>query len=138
MSEAHRISANWRLQKARYGLVGETCPHCEEKIFPPRDICPDCLGSTVERETKPIIGQILFAGKLDKEDKRVLMVKLDDDRVGFGEISGVVQRCLTDAQVSEGSVVWRPIPMREFKPAGNKFEYIVSASLLGFNDNGEE
>lgn len=134
MSETHRISANWRLQKTRYGLIGETCPHCEEKIFPPRDICPDCLGLTVEKEKKPVPGRILFAGKLDKEDKRVLMVKLDDGRVGFGEISGVVQKCLTDAQVSEGSVVWRPTPMREFKPAGNQFEYLLSASLLGFHD----
>jgi uncharacterized OB-fold protein len=22
--------------------VGEVCPHCDSKIFPPRDICPDC------------------------------------------------------------------------------------------------
>jgi uncharacterized OB-fold protein len=22
--------------------VGEVCPHCQEKIFPPRDICPEC------------------------------------------------------------------------------------------------
>ena len=36
------ISRYWRLQQQRYGLVGEQCPHCEEKIFPPRDICPNC------------------------------------------------------------------------------------------------
>jgi hypothetical protein len=36
------VSRHWRLQKQRYGLVGEACPHCEFKIFPPRDICPDC------------------------------------------------------------------------------------------------
>ncbi len=36
------ISRHWRLRKQRYGLVGEVCPHCEAKIFPPRDICPDC------------------------------------------------------------------------------------------------
>jgi uncharacterized OB-fold protein len=22
--------------------MGEVCPHCEVKIFPPRDLCPDC------------------------------------------------------------------------------------------------
>jgi uncharacterized OB-fold protein len=38
------ISRHWRLQQQRYGLVGEICPHCEEKIFPPRDICPNCAG----------------------------------------------------------------------------------------------
>ena len=36
------ISRHWRLKKQRYALVGERCPHCEVKIFPPRDICPDC------------------------------------------------------------------------------------------------
>jgi uncharacterized protein len=36
------ISRNWRLQKQRYGLVGEVCEHCGSKIFPPRDVCPTC------------------------------------------------------------------------------------------------
>jgi uncharacterized protein len=39
------ISRNWRLQKQRYGLVGEVCPHCDAKIFPPRDVCPNCAGA---------------------------------------------------------------------------------------------
>ncbi|MEA4811383.1 MAG: Zn-ribbon domain-containing OB-fold protein [Anaerolineaceae bacterium] len=34
----------WRLKKQRYALQGETCPHCSIKIFPPRDICPECGG----------------------------------------------------------------------------------------------
>ena len=36
------LSQHWRLKQQRYGLVGEICPHCNVKIFPPRDICPDC------------------------------------------------------------------------------------------------
>ena len=36
------IARHWRLKKQRYGLVGEVCPHCESKIFPPRDVCPSC------------------------------------------------------------------------------------------------
>lgn len=36
------VARHWRLKKQRYALVGESCPHCESKIFPPRDICPDC------------------------------------------------------------------------------------------------
>lgn len=36
------ISRHWRLRKQRYSLVGEVCPHCEAKIFPPRDVCPEC------------------------------------------------------------------------------------------------
>ena len=36
------IPRNWRLKKQRYSLVGEVCPHCSAKIFPPRDVCPQC------------------------------------------------------------------------------------------------
>lgn len=36
------ISRHWRLRKQRYGLTGEVCPHCDAKIFPPRDVCPEC------------------------------------------------------------------------------------------------
>ncbi len=35
---------HWRLRKQRYSLVGEVCPHCNEKLFPPRDVCPHCGG----------------------------------------------------------------------------------------------
>jgi uncharacterized OB-fold protein len=38
------IPRHWRLKKQRYALVGEVCPHCEAKIFPPRDVCPECSG----------------------------------------------------------------------------------------------
>lgn len=33
---------HWRLKKQRYSLTGEICPHCSAKIFPPRDVCPEC------------------------------------------------------------------------------------------------
>lgn len=36
------VSRHWRLRQQRYALVGEVCEHCDTKIFPPRDICPDC------------------------------------------------------------------------------------------------
>jgi uncharacterized OB-fold protein len=38
------IPRHWRLKQQRYGLVGEICPHCDAKIFPPRDVCPSCGG----------------------------------------------------------------------------------------------
>ena len=38
------IPRHWRLKKQRYALTGEVCPHCNVKIFPPRDICPECGG----------------------------------------------------------------------------------------------
>ena len=36
------IPSNWRLQSQRYRLVGETCEKCGTKLFPPRDVCPEC------------------------------------------------------------------------------------------------
>jgi uncharacterized OB-fold protein len=36
------IPRHWRLKKQRYALVGEVCEHCDAKLFPPRDICPEC------------------------------------------------------------------------------------------------
>jgi len=38
----YEIPRHWRLKQQRYRLVGEVCPHCDKKIFPPRDICPNC------------------------------------------------------------------------------------------------
>ena len=38
------VPRHWRLRKQRYSLIGEVCPHCESKIFPPRDVCPECSG----------------------------------------------------------------------------------------------
>ncbi len=36
------IPRHWRLKKQRYALIGEVCPHCNAKLFPPRDICTEC------------------------------------------------------------------------------------------------
>lgn len=36
------IPRHWRLRQQRYGLVGEVCPHCDHKMFPPRDVCLNC------------------------------------------------------------------------------------------------
>jgi uncharacterized OB-fold protein len=36
------VSRHWRLRKQRYALEGEMCPHCQTRIFPPRDVCPEC------------------------------------------------------------------------------------------------
>jgi uncharacterized OB-fold protein len=38
------IVRNWRIREQRYRLVGEVCERCGAKIFPPRDICPECEG----------------------------------------------------------------------------------------------
>ena len=49
------VPRHWRLQTQRYGLIGEECPDCKHKIFPPRDVCPEC-GS-------PAHAPYVFSGK---------------------------------------------------------------------------
>lgn len=39
-----QLASYWRTKQQRLGLVGEVCPHCGAKLFPPRDICPECAG----------------------------------------------------------------------------------------------
>jgi len=36
------IPRHWRLKEQRLRLIGEVCENCDEKIFPPRDVCPHC------------------------------------------------------------------------------------------------
>ena len=36
------VPRHWRLKTQRYSLIGEECPACQGKIFPPRDVCPEC------------------------------------------------------------------------------------------------
>ena len=37
-----QVARHWRTRNQRYALVGEVCEGCDAKIFPPRDICPEC------------------------------------------------------------------------------------------------
>ncbi len=69
------IPRHWRLQKQRYGLVGEICGHCDAKVFPPRDICPDC-----GEEAKTLYS---FSGKGEVYS----FTKVFDAPVGFEEAS---------------------------------------------------
>lgn len=50
-----RIAQNWRLKAQRYNLVGEVCGECGTKIFPPRDVCPECA--------KPAREPYVFSGR---------------------------------------------------------------------------
>lgn len=43
------LPRHWRIQKQRYSLAGEICPHCDAKIFPPRPVCPYCGNGTGEQ-----------------------------------------------------------------------------------------
>ncbi len=36
------LASHWRLIPQRYNLIGTECKRCNEKFFPPRQICPNC------------------------------------------------------------------------------------------------
>jgi uncharacterized OB-fold protein len=38
------VSRHWRLKAQRYRLEGLVCPACGQPSFPPRPVCPNCLG----------------------------------------------------------------------------------------------
>ena len=48
------IPRHWRLQNQRYSMVGEVCNQCGIKLFPPRDVCPEC--------SKPAYEPFTFSG----------------------------------------------------------------------------
>jgi len=46
------ITRHWRLKSQRYQLVGEQCPECGNKMFPPRDVCPECKDNSYQPDFK--------------------------------------------------------------------------------------
>lgn len=80
------IPRHWRLKKQRYALVGEVCPHCEAKIFPPRDVCPECNGEAKTPYAFSGRGQVYSyttvhnapAGYSDISPYTVALVKLEE------------------------------------------------------------
>lgn len=80
------VPRHWRLRQQRYGLVGEVCPHCEAKLFPPRDVCPHCGGEAKTAYTFSGKGTIYSytvmhdapAGFAEQAPYAVALVKLDE------------------------------------------------------------
>lgn len=52
------VSRHWRLNQQRYALVGEECPNCGVKIFPPRDVCLECVAPAKELYTFTGLGEV--------------------------------------------------------------------------------
>jgi uncharacterized OB-fold protein len=80
------VSRHWRIKKQRYSMVGEICPHCEQKIFPPRDVCPECGEEARTLYQFSGRGQVYSyttvydapAGHEDQAPYTVAMVKLEE------------------------------------------------------------
>ena len=89
------IPRHWRLKKQRYALVGEICPHCEAKIFPPRDVCPECSGEAKTPYTFSGRGEVYSyttvhnppAGFMDAAPYTVALVKLEEGPVVTAQLT---------------------------------------------------
>ena len=89
------IPRHWRLKKQRYALVGEVCPHCDAKIFPPRDVCPECNGEAKTTFAFNGRGEVYSyttvhnapAGYQDAAPYMVALVKLDEGPVVTAQLT---------------------------------------------------
>ena len=80
------IARHWRLKDQRYKLVGEVCPHCQAKLFPPRDVCPECGGEAKNQYTFSGKGEVYSfttvydppAGYEENAPYTVALIKLDE------------------------------------------------------------
>ncbi|MGE5220965.1 MAG: Zn-ribbon domain-containing OB-fold protein [Omnitrophica WOR_2 bacterium] len=80
------IPRHWRLKQQRYSLVGEVCPHCEAKLFPTRDVCPECGHEAKELYTFSGRGEVYSyttvydapAGYEENAPYMVALVKLEE------------------------------------------------------------
>jgi uncharacterized OB-fold protein len=80
------LSRHWRLHNQRYSLVGEECDKCGAKLFPPRDVCPECSKPAKELYTFSGKGEVYSfstvlnapAGFEEYAPYTVALVKLDE------------------------------------------------------------
>lgn len=93
------VPRHWRLKKQRYALVGETCPHCHVKIFPPRDVCPECGGEAKTAYAFSGKGEIYSftrlanapAGFEEQSPYTVALVKLEEGPIVTAQLTDLGQ-----------------------------------------------
>ncbi|RME42526.1 MAG: Zn-ribbon domain-containing OB-fold protein [Chloroflexi bacterium] len=44
------LPRHWRLRNQRYHLEGVVCENCDARLFPPRQICPECRSRDLRRQ----------------------------------------------------------------------------------------
>jgi len=92
-----QVSQHWRLQEQRYKLVGETCEHCDSKLFPPRDVCPVCDAPAQELYTFTGLGEVYSyttiydapAGFEQNAPYTVALVKLNEGPLVTAQLTDV-------------------------------------------------
>jgi uncharacterized OB-fold protein len=89
------VPRHWRLRKQRYALVGEVCPHCDAKIFPPRDVCPECGGEAKTAYTFSGKGEVYSftrmsnapAGFEEQSPYTVALIKLQEGPIVTAQLT---------------------------------------------------
>jgi len=89
------VPRHWRLKKQRYALIGEVCPHCDVKIFPPRDVCPECGGEAKTEFTFSGKGEVYSFTKLVnapagfevQSPYTVALIKLDEGPIVTAQLT---------------------------------------------------
>jgi uncharacterized OB-fold protein len=93
------IPRHWRLQSQRYSMVGEVCNTCGAKLFPPRDVCPECSKPAYEPFTFSGNGKVYShstiyqapAGYEDFVPYTVALVELDEGPLVTAQLTDVDQ-----------------------------------------------
>jgi len=97
------IPRHWRLKEQRLRLIGEVCGNCDEKIFPPRDVCPHCRKEAKKKFEFSGKGEVLSftvmqeapAGYEEYAPYVVALVKLEE--------GPVITAQLTDLETQQGT-----------------------------------
>ena len=92
-----QIARHWRTRQQRYALVGEVCERCESRIFPPRDICPECEAPAKTPYTFSGLGEVYSystvhdapEGYQDNIPYTVALVKLDEGPLVTAQLADV-------------------------------------------------
>ena len=121
------VPRHWRLKQQRYALVGEVCPHCEVKIFPPRDVCPECGGEAKTQFQFSGRGEVYSfttmqdapTGFEDQAPYTVALVKLDE--------GPMVTAQLTDLGEADKVEIGMPVEMvtRRVRQDGDERSMLV-------------
>ena len=92
-----QVSQHWRLNQQRYALIGEECPSCRAKIFPPRDVCLACAAPAKDLFTLSGLGEVYAystvynapAGFTGNAPYTVALVKLDEGPVVTAQLTDI-------------------------------------------------
>jgi uncharacterized OB-fold protein len=102
------VARHWRTKSQRYALVGEVCETCGKKIFPPRDICPDCEAPAKTPYTFSGLGEVFSYSTVYQAPEgyeeyvpyTVALVKLEEGPLVTGQLADV-----EPAEISVGMAV---------------------------------